>query len=689
MTLAIARKPEDYRPPTWGKVSDLLKQLKEERQPRIDRIWEVKRARRNQWNDIVDKIPAAYRRLPFVLGESDIPEMLTRITGLVAKSEPMPEVIPPSGRMADVHKASKEEALLHGLRITIQDQQDRDTWAMSVDAQAAWGESWISVWPDTGYFKDPDMVRGKDEKGGDYSKRMAEKMGVRGVPIRFEDHDPQTVFPQWGDKERLLRVLFETEHPYYEIEDVYGYQGKTDADGKVVNWKKRTVGQAQVSNENRNATVTIADQSHDQGIYSNAGAAPNSGKTVKKVVYVDEHCVLTFLDGQRVEKWEHGYGCVPVFYAAGKQTSDRDPAWMTEGVADVALVIARQMVIFSAGLMSSGFMNGFPTPFIRNQTSPMTDPRTGQPISRELKLGQINMLGPGEEIEFPFLNSRMGEDFYRTMDMLSGKLEGVTLGAFNKALGTDIAGYALAQVRSMQMAVLGTLYANARRQWRKIFYFLRHMIRTDFKAGLMLRGAIEETEDGDQYRPILRYGPDDTTDFAIEVQMEEGIIQDEMAERKSALEMVQGGIWSPRRAMERSGVEDPARELEEIANHRMLNSPAADEIKLNLAMQMVTERFAAERQQSTNTPFNQMLQKVKDGMYAAPGQPINQGGQPANALAGGQPIQQNPSPAAPQAGGPTAGPPAGGPGSNQQAMGIPGIPGGVKDAPQVPAGAPG
>lgn len=686
MTLALSRKPADYRVPTWGKVQPLLQQLKAERKPRLDKIQEVKRARRNEWNDIVEKIPAAYRKLPFVLGDSDIPEMISRIAGLVAKSEPMPEVLPPSGRLADQHKAAKEEALLHGLRITIQDQQDRDTWSMGIDAQAAWGESWISVWVDSSYFKDEKYHRGKDEKGEDYAARMKHHMSIDGVPIRMEDHDPQTVFPQWGDKETLKKVLIETEHSIYEIEDIFGYVGTTEMDGKTVDWSKRSVGQAQVPPDERSLTLSDNDISHDRGIREHSSTSHDAGRTVKKVVYMDEFACVVFLDGKRVEKWEHGYGCVPMFYAAGKQTSDRDPAWMTQGVADVALVIARQMVIYSAALASTAFLTGFPTPFVKNPMTGATNPTTGLPLGRDFKLGQINMLGANEEIEFPFLNAHMGEDFYRTLDLLSDKLSSATLGSFNKALGTDIAGYALAQVRSMQMAVLGTLYTNARRQWRKIYYFFRHLIREDLKGGVVLRGAIDETDDGDQFRPIMEYGPDETTDFAIEVTLEEGIIQDEMAERKSAMELGQAGYWSPRRVMEKTGVEDPALEQQEISTHRMLNSPASDEIILNLAMQMASERFAAQQQQSTNTPFNQALQQVKD-QAAGTGQPINQGAEPGNALPGGQPMQQNPAPATPLAGGPTAGPPAGGPSSGQQAMGIPGIPGGVKGG-NPPAGMP-
>jgi hypothetical protein len=154
-----------------------------------------------------------------------------------------------------------------------------------------------------------------------------------------------------------------------------------------------------------------------------------------------------------------------------------------------------------------------------------------------------------------------------------------------------------------------------------------------------------------------------------------------MAERKSALEMKEAGVWSRRRVMEKTGVEDPNAESQEIDTERALNSPASDQIIIQMAAEIVTERLAATRQQSS-TPFGQALDQAKRTYMGGGGQFQTQGAGPANALPGGQPMDQNPSPAAPQQGGPSAGPSLGD-------MGVPGTPGGVKNTVQVPVGAPG
>jgi hypothetical protein len=672
--LAVKKRDKGYSPPKFAEVQTLLNQLRDERQPVIDRIWAMKRARRQDWNETIKSLPAPFKKLPLVLGDSDVPEMITRVAGLVSREEPVIEVLPASARRAEVEKASKEEARLNALRIEIQDQQDRDVYAMGIDAQCAWGESWISVSLDNEGFDEEEVKRRKKEGAKEYIARHQQMMLENGIPIRFEDHDPQTVFPLRDRKERLVKVIIESDHPEYEIRDVYGYRRQAK-DGKTVGWKSRktTLGEARVTNSARSPASNPVDIEHDDGRHLGDGSP--RGNVVKRIVYMDQWCTLTFLDEIEVERWEHNYGCLPIFPAMGKMTSDRDPAYQSEGIADVSLVIAKQMVLFTAMMASLGILQAFPTPFIEGATA-LTDPRTGQPVTRSVKLGEINLLMPGEKISFPFSEVSLSADAYRTMDRLDQKLSDTTLGNFNKALGTEGSGYQLAQIRSMQMAILGGVYRGAERQWRKIAYFLRHLIQQDLKGGVYLRGAVEETEDGDQYRPILEYRAEDTTEYAIDVHIDQGILQDMMAERKSAIEMNQAGIWSRRRAMETSGVDDPAREDDEIAIERLSASPALDQLVLNITSERAAQRVAAMQQMNESSPFSQALQAAKQAM-GGPGQFQNQGAEPANALPGGQPMQQNPSPPTPQQGGPAAGPPAGGPGNDLKAAGAPGLPGGV------------
>lgn len=672
--------------PKYDKVKKLLEQLRVQRQPVLDRILEEKRARRNDWNHFRAKLPQAYQKLPIIIGEAEIPEMIIRIAGLVTKGEPMIQVMPPSGNRADVSKASKEESLLRALFQTIGDQQQRDTWSMGVDGQCAWGESWISMWHEGNYYSE-GALRKADEKGADYIKRVNNHMAQEGVPIRLEDHDPMTVFPLWDKRDRLQVLILETEHPYFEIEDVFGYSGVKDSGGNTVDWQRKAIGAPRVPEDSAVGETGPADVNHDRGTW-HGGGDQNDGQKVKKVVYLDNEVCCVYINGHVVEEWEHKMKRVPCAYAAGKQTSDRDPKFATAGIADSAIDIAKKIVFFESLMASNAFLHGLPTPFVTNPLASEVGP-DGSPMgTRQIKIAEMNLLGQGEEISFPLNEAKLSSDFWQTIDILNGKLSEASLGGFNKALNSDIAGYAIAQVRSMQMSVLSTLYKNARRQWRDLAYMARHVIKEDLSAGVVLRGAIETTEDGVQYRAIHEFGSQHCTDFAIDVEIPEGIMQDEMAERKSAMEMVQAGLWSKRRAMEMTGVEDPAAEDDEIAIDRMLSSDMASQAILDLAYTLVGMRTQSVLQ-AQNTPFHQMLEQAKQGLLTSAGQPQNQPGQPQNALPGGEPVQQNPAPTVQQPGGPQDGPPAGGVGGQMGAAGVPQIPGGVKGAPQVPVGAPG
>lgn len=672
--ITVVPKPEDYQEPRWEDVAELLEHLKRQRQPVIDRIWEVKRARRGQWDDVIRKIPRSFRAM---LVDPDLPvvrDMIQRVTGLIAKEEPQVQVTPVSIRPPEVAAAAREEAALDAVRRAVEDQQDRPTYAMLVDAQAAWGESWLGIFPDPRRWRNPEYERGEKEDAKEYGDRYKKLMLQGGVPLIFRDFDPQTVYPLVSDHEGIAALVVETEHSEYDIRVGLGYRPRRDADGKAVEWKRRTLSEPYVLAEARQESLT--DTTHDTGTPKGDKRSAASA-TVKKVIYADCWVTTTYLDGIEVERWEHNWGFVPFIPAYAEQTSDRDPGWQSAGVADAGLAVARQLVMFSAVLASNSMQHGFPTPFVKNPVHGLVHPLSGEPLTRQVYLGEINLLGPNEDIEFPYLNAQMMPDFFKHMDWLMQQLESTTVSNFGKAIGSDIAGYAVAQIRAMQLSILSTIYTNAARQWRKAFYMIRHITRTEFPGGLYLPGAVEETEDGQQYRPVLHYGPEHTTDNPIQVVIPDGIPQDQAGQEKLALEKRNAGIWSRRRTMEATGVEDPAAEADEIDLERLLNSQAADQQTWILAMAMAAQRFQATEEQKSS-PLMQALAGARAKLLGGgvgeqlPGQPPPEGMEPQNALPGGQPIQQNQPVQKPQQGGPNAGAPP------LSSFGIPGIPGGVQ-----------
>lgn len=682
--LRVEPRPDPYRPPRWHEVERLARHLRDLRQPVIDRIWEAKKGRRGEWEEVVKHIPASFRKMLVTPDQPLIREMIDRVVGMIAKSEPVFEVVPPSSRQPDISAAAKEELRLHSLRMAIEDSQNRPSYALGIDAQAAWGESWIAVVPDPEQFEHPDFKRKEDEKDTEYIGRYQRLMAGGRVPIRFDDYDPQTVLPAWTDRNRLGAVIVQTEHVAFDVKLGHGYRPKSKSkDGKLQDWTwvGKSLGEGYVPSDGRGGVTGTIDMSsgHDNG--GRSGEAAGQGDKVQKTVYMDCWCYQMYLDGELVEQWEHNYGVVPVFPAYGGQSSDRDPAWQSAGIADVAISIAKQVVMFSAILASNAMQHGFPTPFLKNPAAGLIHPVTGQPLSRAVQLGEMNLLGPQEDITFPYLDAKMMPDFFAHMQFLMEQLESSTLSNFGKAVGSEMAGYAIAQIRAMQNSKLGPIYANAKRQWRSIAYFLRHVVKTEFPEGIAFRGAIDEDDEGNAFQPILEYGKEHTTEFSINVHIEEGIPQDETAGRKLDMEQLQAGIISRRRAMERAGVEDPAAEMEEIDVNRIMGSPAADQLVLTLAQQLLAERYVASRT-DMSSPFYQHVQQLTQQFMGGEGQMQNQAATPMNATGDGTPVQQQQPPATPLEGGPQAGPkPQGAPLS---AFGIPQMPGGVKQAQTTP-----
>lgn len=679
-------RPDGYRPPDYATVFHLAAQVREQRQAKLDRLTATKKAIRGQWDDVIRRIPASYRKVQPEVDLPEIRDMLRRVVGQIVKHEPNFEVTPPSPRQEDIRAAAREEARMLALKQAIEDQQDQSIYGLGIESQCSWGESWISVWPDFERLSrsSEQFARGEDEGAKEYTARASRLMADGRVPIRMEVHDPQTVLP-WFSRGRLAGWLVESEHALFDVELGLGYHPLKGADGSTHEWVRKTLSEPFVMQDYAMGP-RITDTTHDHG----GGGGGAGGRRVKSLIYVDSWVYQRYLDGVLVEEWPHDYGLVPVFPAWALESSDTDPSIHSVGIIDTALVIARQIIFYSAMLAANAMQKGWPTPFIKNPEHGLVHPVTGKPLTREIAIGQVNFLGPNEDIVFPYLQASMAPDFYRHLELLTRAFEGSSLAGFSN-VNSDTSGYAVAQVRAMKEAMLGPVYRSAARQWRKLAYFYRHMVRRHFAhGGLHLRGALETTEvDGQRvrYRPVLAWTAKHCTDFAVDVHIDEGIVQDEIAERKSGLEMLSAGVWSPRRVMERSGVKDPAAEGEEIASTRLLGSPAADQLVIQMASAIAAQRLQAT-QADRSSPFMRALEQAQQQMaqQLTGGQPPNQGSSPVNALPGGQPIQQNQPLPAPQQGGPMAGPTPS-TGLSQKDMGIPQLPGGVAGGQFAPAGA--
>lgn len=667
---AYLHKPEGYKAPSFGDVELELKRLEIERQPFLTREWEVKQSLRGQWDDVIQTVPTTFRKLLLPPDLPGVRDMVFRVSGMIRKRPMRIDVHPPAPNPAAIKRAASEEKRLNAIPRQMAEQKGRDVAAMAIDSQVRYGESWISVWPDPRRLGHPAFKRKSGEPAAAYNRRYRDVAAYQGLPLGIDDHDPGSVFARRADDDSLAFVIVKTEHSTSDINTGLGYKPLKGADGKTSSWvgSARTLGQPQLASDTPAGSLKV-DVDHDTG--GSRGNSPIVEAPVKKIVYMDPWVYLLFLDGILVETWEHDCGMVPMFSAFGADEADRTPGYESHGLIEPALKIAKQVIYFATIMATSAAMYGYRTPFVKNATFGITQNAGGAaPATRKMVIGEMNLLHNNEEIVFPFQEGSMGGEFLQYMDFLNGQLRESTLSNFGSALGSDMAGYAIAQIRSMQLSSLAPVYRNAERQWVGISYFIRYLVKARQVPALYMRGAVEEAEDGQRFRPVMDYAPNDCTDYPISCTIDEGIPQDEIAERKSAIEMQQAGVWSERRVMEKTGVDDPNLEKEEIRLDLVRKSDAYIQLVMGMAAQIAAQREQAVGEAETGTPFMQALEQAKTHM-AGGGQFQNQAATPAN-QSGGSPVNQQPSSQLSFAN-----------------LGTPQMPGGVEGVEQLPVGAPG
>ena len=630
------RVPEDYKSPSYEVVVNTRDRLRERLRPFHTRVTEVKQGRRGIWDDVLRQIPPAWRP---IIGEIDVPQFrdtIQRVSGIVGRSRPTVRIRPPTTNTVDHNKADHEEKCLNALIRTLEQQQNRPAiHQLGYDGQVAYGLSAISLVPDPDALDDFEMARGDDEDAASYMKRTDDIL-IEHIPLILTDHDPQTLFWGYSDRERIAFVIEESDHEIWEIETHLGYTAIRDEEGSAQEWvySGKTLSEAIIIPEV--ATALGTTHSGVQGGVRSSHATA-SGQTIRKLVYIDEFSYKMWLGSVLVEEWQHDFGLVPYFFAWGEQSSDRDPAWASIGIADAALTITKQIVMWTAIITANGSRHAWPTPFMKSNRVRAEDPLTGQLATVPIKIGEINVIGLEEDVYFPYLQgAQTNPDFKANLDWLLEQLDLVSLQNFGRAIGTDISGYAVNQIREMQLAILSSVYNNAKKQWTDIASFLRVLVDRLFPSGLVIPGAKETNEDDMEAWPNLTYGEREITNFELDVEIEMSIPQDDFRVRESAANMVQAGLWSTDTAMREIGVENPQKEMEKINRDRFLALPQVQEFAFAIAQEFVMEKVQ-NVQQAENTPLSQLLGQSRDEYMGASPNP-NMGPFPENSEMG---IPQN------------------------------------------------
>ena len=598
-------KPRGWRLPTYGEARYYHQVMRSYYREAHEDIAKRKRALNGDIGDALSVLPADKTANIGKLAQFGIPQYndyIDRVTGMIIQEEPEPMIIAPGIDKRVQERAALEERALKSWLQGIEAQQNRSPYAQAVHAQVAAGGSWLHLQPDPALRA---MKRGDDESPTRHVAR-AKKLLKERIPFILSDVDPHLVYPFFGDRERLMMVQVQSDHTLMDVELGMGYApvGDRGNNGRFGHWRKVSLGEPQLSNESVDGDWSSPSYSGEQ--------------TVERLIHTDPWGQIMFLDGIPVERWEHGMGYLPFFPAFGGVSFDRTPRFLYKSIADNALSIARQLVLWNAIRSLVAFQYAFPIGVATG----------GDGSAVQLKYGEIAMPEDITGIEFPFNRASTPQDLAATFDWLVTQMQQVTLPDYGAAINAGTSGYAISQLRATTNSVLGPIYTSLNRQWRDVFLGVRAQTEQFFPGGYPLPGVVERMNDGRMVRRQLEYSKARTTDYDLQVEIERGIPQDKIAEHKALMEEVERGFLPRRTAMEFMGrVEDVGTAEQEIILDELRRNPIWRDRIVEMGMAEAEEIDAAMQEQFA-TPGAQAVQSAGatflGGAQNQPALPMNQ-----------------------------------------------------------------
>ena len=142
--------------------------------------------------------------------------------------------------------------------------------------------------------------------------------------------------------------------------------------------------------------------------------------------------------------------------------------------------------------------------------------------------------------------------------MLDGLLQTTTSPDFGRGVDKSLSGYSISQLSSQTQTMLRPVYASLRSQYAVLGELVRAWTLKCFPGGYDVQSLAEERRGKDgsllRSREMLSYGESVVTGGRIDVEIDEGVPQDEWAERMSLKELADAGFIARRHAMEKMGV---------------------------------------------------------------------------------------------------------------------------------------
>lgn len=571
----------------------VARRLQDKYTGRNDSIDEKWKRRRNEREPFV---PEGFRETTQETKLPLIRDLIRRAQAIIGDRPPLPNVVPLRTGPESQMNADKRELWLAAAYQRML--QREDFHSMLTDAFSNDGECVCKVTPNLKGWGE-DLKQKDGEADAEYNDR-ADTLRKRRFPFMGEHVATKTYFPCPPDEDGLCEVLEIAEHEAYTIADLYDLVPKK---GKLVKPDGTEIG-------------PVADKDYPS--------------TCKVTTWINRTHYAILVDDKIVEKDTHDWGRPPYFHAYFSTTSSKDPAFLTESIADPVLELQDKLENMMTATENYIWLASFPSGYLEPASADAI-PEFDNTGKKEIvmKPGKLGLNIPWGMVPKWMAPPPIGQDLRMYQDTLQKILDRVTLAPvlYGEIQG-DISGPVQTSVVAIAKSIFGPGLANFARMYDEMAEFMQYCIENVIKepvpvwqeymkenpGGAIVKRAASDWEE---------LGPDDIKGYYSVAHKLSPIIPLEQQQKQIMLAAgVDRGVISEVRLVEEGfGISDPERELEKAA----IDGYA----KLETYKQMVFTEFEKRIMQSQNV--------LGDGTPPVP--PVGPGG-PVPQMAGAQQGQE-------------------------------------------------
>jgi len=288
-----------------------------------------------------------------------------------------------------------------------------------------------------------------------------------------------------------------------------------------------------------------------------------------------------------VQKIQHEYnhtGYFPVYCITTEMNEpEKESLPVTYGLLNYAPVLD----MFITMLTQVGVNVGFPTGFLETPQDATVLTDKGKPLPFEWQMGDINVLLPGQKLQFPFAQAadKVLMDAMDTVLKLMGRVD--LPESMRGQLGSDWSGYLLNTLYTAVLSQLATVVRNHEQALEDMVAHLWRLVELKLKRKVPVWTRVRPR--GGRWVAV---GPDDIFGYhQIECHISPTLPKDEAVRAQTAIQLREAGLISKRTARaDWLGIPYPEEEEEQITIEEIRE---AEEIRL-LRVQEAMRQLGAE-----------------------------------------------------------------------------------------------